>query len=528
MVELEIQINEILQQLKSELAHETWVSRRRYYNQMLKMAKLLNITKPCQELYNAFVADDNGSKERRSMHIRCVKLLDASAGTRAKNEQNVFYNIQDMPAEQEVSKFFQDVNLPLSMNASIEYMIVKAEIEMRYINHTVSTLGQYRHSWMEIRQYFANSGVDNYDEGVLQKYINENDLRRNSGFVKEWKWKMNRKAAYVLMEVAQTGSLRWGMIQQKKISCGTPAMDTLRQEYQNTIAEKNLSESSVYMHGYVFRKTAEFGEINKPEDLFSLSPNQIQQVITKFAEVCNKRSMSTILPILRAMLHTFYEKGWSEKDLSGIVMSGFIQKGSVAAYLTKNDENRLVAQLEFESKRNKAIILLALRLGLRDCDICNLTLSEIDWHNDRLRLRQKKTGEPLKLPLLPDVGNALMDYIVNERPRRNDNYPYVFLRSQAPYRKLSSVYQTCANLFAKLNIKPVNGDNSGVHIFRYSVAYRLLAAKVPRQVITDMLGHSSNESDKPYMSMDESMLKMCALDLTGIGSISWREAVYNG
>lgn len=55
MIKLETDINTVLQQLKSELADITWESRRRYFNQMLRLAKLFNITEPCQELYNAFV-----------------------------------------------------------------------------------------------------------------------------------------------------------------------------------------------------------------------------------------------------------------------------------------------------------------------------------------------------------------------------------------------------------------------------------------------------------------------------------------
>lgn len=72
MTKLEFIISTALQQLQPDLASETWASRYRYFNQMLKLAELLNITEPCQELYDAFIADDNGSKERRSMHIRCV------------------------------------------------------------------------------------------------------------------------------------------------------------------------------------------------------------------------------------------------------------------------------------------------------------------------------------------------------------------------------------------------------------------------------------------------------------------------
>ena len=86
MTKLEIIINTILQQLKSELAHETWESRRRYFNQMLKCASSLGITEPCSELYDKFIRDDNGSPERYALHVRCVKLVDALACTQARDD----------------------------------------------------------------------------------------------------------------------------------------------------------------------------------------------------------------------------------------------------------------------------------------------------------------------------------------------------------------------------------------------------------------------------------------------------------
>jgi len=231
--------------------------------------------------------------------------------------------------------------------------------------------------------------------------------------------------------------------------------------------------------------------------------------------------MATILPVLRSQLGYFYDNGLIPKDLSGIVMSAFVQRGSVAAYISASDQEMLIMQLDKEVKRNKAIILLAMKLGLRDSDICNLTFNDIDWRKDKLKLNQEKTGECLVLPLLPDVGNALTDYILNERPERGDRYPFVFLRRQAPYNKLASIYPICSKFLDRHGITPVNGNAKGAHVFRYSLVHRLLSAKVSHQVITDMLGHTSKESDKPYISMEGSMLSMCALDLSVIGRVSW-------
>lgn len=526
MTKLETVINTILQQLKPELANETWESRRRYFNQMLKNAKSLGITEPCAKLYDAFITDDNGSPERRAMHVRCVRLVDALACTQARDEHGILFNEPPMPDDAEVHELFQDREFPIAADVRIDHLIVKAEIEMRYLNLTNSTIGQYKHSWMNIRRYFYDAGVPGYDEALMKCFIQEINNQRDKGSMKEWKWKINRKAAHVLMEVANTGHFLWGMI-NRDANCKSSELESIRSQYLESLEQRNLSRSTIDLHDYVFRKTVEFTGIKTPQDLVALSPEKIHLVITKFAGICNRRSMATILPILRSLLAFFHTTGLIRNDLSGIVMGCFVQRGSVAAYISEKDQTKLVAQLAKESKRTKAVILLAMQLGLRDCDICNLTFQEIDWRNDKIRLNQKKTGEPLVLPLLPDVGNALMDYILNERPKRIDNYPYIFLRKQAPHNKLTSFYSTCSKLLSCLGIKPVNGTATGMHLFRYSMVHKLLVAKVPHQVITNALGHTSKESDKPYLSMDESMLRMCALNLSVIGRITWKEGAFD-
>ena len=526
MTKLETSINIVLQQLKTKLATETWMSRRRYFNQMLKLAESLGINEPCQKLYAAFVADDNGSKERRSLHIYCVKLLDAATGTQAKNESGVPYNESPLPCKEEVLEYFQNRQYPLTIRVNIDHLIVKSEIEMQPLGLSESTIGQYRHAWMDIRRYFINNGSTVYDERLIQDFLQEVDSQWNSGFMEEWKRKINRKAAHVLKEVVNTGIYKWKLI-KPNINCSHTEIESIRIRYLASLTHRNLSQSTIDLHDYVFRKTVGFIGAETEKELQSLSPDKVQLAIISFAEVCNKRSMTTIVPILRSLLVFLYTDGIAEWDLSGVVMSAFMHRGSVAAYISEKDRVALTTQLDDEPKRDKAIILLAIKLGLRDCDISNLTFQDIDWHNDKILLNQKKTGEPLVLPLIPDVGNALMDYILNERPKREDRYPFIFLRKQAPHNKLASVYPICSNLLQEMGIKPVNGTGQGVHVFRYTMVHRMLVAKVPHQVITDALGHASKESDKPYISMEESMLRMCALDLSIIGRISWKGAIFN-
>ncbi len=525
MIKLETAIITILQQLKTKLSNKTWESRRNYFNQMLKCAKLLGITEPCTKLYDTFIKDDNGSLERHTMHVRCVRLVDALACTQSRDEHGILFNEPPMPDVVKVHEFFQGRKFPI-LDVHIDYLIVKAEIEMRYLNLTDSTIGQYKHSWIDIRRYFYNTGVIKYDETLIKCFIQEINNLHNKGSIKEWKWKINRKAAYVLIEVANTGCFLWGMV-NRDVSCNSLEVESIRSQYLESLKQRNLSKSTIDLYDYVFRKTIEFTRIEKPKELLSLSPEKIHIVIVKFSSICSRRSMATILPILRSLLAFFHRTGLVRKDLSGIVMGSFVQRGSVATYISEKDQTKLTSQLSKESKRTKAVILLAMHLGLRDCDICNLTFQEIDWWNDKIRLIQKKTGEPLILSLLPDIGNALMDYILDERPERADHYPYIFLRKQAPHNKLTSIYSTCSRLLGYLEIKPVNGTATGVHLFRYSMVHKLLTAKVPHRVITDVLGHTSKESDKPYLSMEESMLRMCALNLSVIGRVSWRDGAFS-
>ena len=391
---------------------------------------------------------------------------------------------------------------------------------MRDLKLSSSTIGQYKHSWLDIRDYFNEQNAGIYANEVLQQYISEINGLRNKCLMNEWKWKMNRKAAHVLLEVADTGAFNWKPI-QKNLSFTDHDLEELRTLYINTLSEKNLSKATIDLYDYVFRKTLLLAGIQTIEELARLSYAETQLIIESFSTICNKRSMSTILPILKTLLSFLSEHDVTDNNLSNVVMSRFIQKGNVSAYLSIEDEKRLIEQLEQESLRTKAIILLALRFGLRDSDVCNLTFQSIDWNKEKLCVVQQKTGESIIFPLLPEIGNALMEYIIHERHPRKD-YPYIFLRKQAPYNKIASAYPFCSKLLSKLEIQPVNGKTNGLHLFRYTLTHRLLAAKVTHQVVTDILGHTSKESDKPYISLEEPMLRMCSLDLSEIGKIHWK------
>jgi len=118
--------------------------------------------------------------------------------------------------------------------------------------------------------------------------------------------------------------------------------------------------------------------------------------------------------------------------------------------------------------------------------------------------------------LVPQVGNALLDYLLDSRPEAN--CPYLFLTTREPYKELSES-ASCAcilrNRMEKAGIDPA-GRASGFHVFRVRAASKLLAAGTPLANISGFLGHKNPKSIKPYLSVDKESMRSCCLSFDGI------------
>lgn len=165
------------------------------------------------------------------------------------------------------------------------------------------------------------------------------------------------------------------------------------------------------------------------------------------------------------------------------------------------------------SLRDKAVILLLLFTGMRRSDIAELTLESIDWQAERIRTIQKKTAIPLELPLSAVVGNAIYDYIAEERPDTGDSA--LFLSEVFPYSRIggSGIAAIVDRVFQMAGIRQSTGDRKGSHIFRHHLASTMLENGVPQPVISQTLGHTAPESLEPYLKTDFVHLKECALDV---------------
>ena len=261
--------------------------------------------------------------------------------------------------------------------------------------------------------------------------------------------------------------------------------------------------------------------------LKKIGPNSItRDSITEFLSERPNNSIHSLVTSIKYFCRFLYEQGILDDDFENFFKrfrSHVTQK--VLSYYTPSEILQIEQSIDRTKemgKRNYAMVLLATRLGLRSSDIRNLKFEDIDWDLNRIRIVQLKTHNELELPLLGDVGEALVDYIKNSRPQ--SKFTRIFVSHQYPYEAITSenfyrVVQTCI-----LNANVYDDDRKhGPHCMRHSLATTLLNNGEPLNVISDILGHKSTESTTRYLTVDIKSLIQCSLDVPTINESFYKQ-----
>ena len=188
---------------------------------------------------------------------------------------------------------------------------------------------------------------------------------------------------------------------------------------------------------------------------------------------------------------------------------------------TAEEIRRLLAVIDRQSatgKRDYAMILLTARLGLRISDLRQLELGDLDWRAKTLTIVQHKTGRPLSLPLLGDVGWAVIDYVRHGRPETA--YAKVFVKHRHPFGAFgcsSSVGSRLPRYAARAGIGLPPGQACGMHSLRGALAVAMIGNGAPMPVVSAVLGHASSDTTQAYyLRFDVERLRRCALDVEDI------------
>lgn len=223
-----------------------------------------------------------------------------------------------------------------------------------------------------------------------------------------------------------------------------------------------------------------------------------------------------VVSCLRVLFRFWFENHIIEHDFENIFMNyKWVKQEKPPSFYNVNEIQAIEASVDRSSgvgKRNYAMLLLASRLGLRASDIAHLQFSNIDWEKNEISITQNKTGNPITLPLLSDVGNAIIDYLRYGRFKSESQH--VFISSRAPYipANKSIVCSAIQEVISKSKVN-TEGRRHGPHSLRHSLACCLLKKEVPLSVISETLGHTKTDTTMVYLRVDLNSLMKCALSV---------------
>jgi len=404
--------------------------------------------------------------------------------------------------------------------ALLSTLIEKTGEAVKSFGYKQSTLKQYDRAWRCLKDYFFKHGKKTFSEKLVEKYISKQKRQLDRGEISMQKHRFTRRAVGILKECHGQGYITWKLSKRGSVTqLKEYSFIQLHKAYISQLPKEHKSPGTVHKYGTYSKRFLEYLELKGYKNILEAGLCDVKSFIPYVSKKHRPGNMSGELTVLRSLLSFVDSENLSTIDLVRAIPGSHDKKNYIFPILGRDEEKKLLRAIDRATatgKRNYAMLLLAMRIGLRSIDIVNLKLSDIKWRTSTIEIIQQKTKNPVVLPLLADVGNAIADYIMGGRP--GSDCKYVFLRSLAPYKQLdcSSTYNISSKAMKDAGICQAGGERRGFHCLRRTIATRLLENETPLPVISTILGHRKKESTKVYLSADLKHLRVCALGLTGI------------
>lgn len=252
------------------------------------------------------------------------------------------------------------------------------------------------------------------------------------------------------------------------------------------------------------------------QDVMQITPGMLSDYIKTVCDQ-HEKSMSAILTSLRTFLKFLYLNQHTENDLSlDLPRQKKYYSPAIPSVWQPEDIKKMLQCIDRGNpvgKRDYAILLLIVRLGIRAGDIKDLKKHDLNWNTQKIEIHQSKTGNHVTYPILDDIAEALIDYLKNARPSTDS--PFVFVRMSAPYEAFAestSLHNIITKYTRLAGITIPKGARHGLHSLRHALANTLFEQGASVPVISAILGHLSSKSTNIYLHAGIEGLRQCALN----------------
>lgn len=407
---------------------------------------------------------------------------------------------------------------------SFDDLVINAAAYMKSIGRSDSSISKYRWTWQQVRSFMDAFPCKSITAGVSEFLKQKYGTKKISELRKYEKDCMRQ--ALCLAQFVESGQ----MPEQIEFIAKPPRdfsgpIGAKMMEYVAYKRSMRLHEKTLNAYQHYLSELNKYFLHHHVDEISRLSP----LILTHY--------VSTLLPgeagakhlalsIIRSYLEYLYEKGYTTKNLSIVIprdnykslahLPSVYTKEEIIAILNTADQSTSTG------KRDYAILLLAVRLGMRAADIRRLTYQNINWGTSLLTFTQQKTGNQMELPLPKDVGEAIISYLKFGRPASDGDS--VFVEHNYPYQPMSdsAVPLIASNAIRKSGIK-VGERKHGSHVLRHTLANFLLEQQATLPVIAEILGHESTQTSMCYLRIDIEQLRQCAIEVPGVPEIFYQQ-----
>ena len=396
-------------------------------------------------------------------------------------------------------------------------IISRILLEMKDQEYAAYTVYRYRLCYERLLEFMEQRGEQVYTAEVGLAHVQAKfEISIEGLFGKQPKeLRETIRALQVLWDYSEYGTMVTKLRpKHAPFSCSDGFRNAIR-VYQADRTARNLTLRSHGTHMNVIKRFVIF--LN---DAGVLSPNGINAAhINRFISsysACSTRYIATNVSVLKSFLGYMFAERLLSTDLRPCLPHVRIMRNAfVPSSWRPEDVTRMLETIDRsnpEGKRDYAIILCVTRLGLRASDIRNLRFGNLNWSRKTITITMVKTKRPIELPLIEDVGWALIDYLKNGRPESKSDC--LFIRHRAPYTQFgdcNSFHRMLSRRMHKAGLS-MKGQKHGLHSLRNTLARQMLEHGTPLPIISEVLGHVSVQTTGIYLKIDLDGLRNCVLD----------------
>jgi site-specific recombinase XerD len=397
----------------------------------------------------------------------------------------------------------------------IKELIERLKQHLTNIGYKKQTIDFYQKRWNSLLEYFDDHNKQYFSEIIAMKIVDE----KSNFYSNEKNGQLTNNNCYLLRTIRMIGDFQQHGTVLRRYH---PNLSTINNSLNIVILTKfnNYCKREEYANstqkGYFLsaKKLLSYLESNNIE-IYDITITNLSNFL-KTLLGCSYSLVRSVITGVKRFLYFLYKENILSIDLSINMPILRVRKQiRIPSIWNKNDLLKLIATIDRRNpagKRDYAIILLTTRLGLRSVDVKRLTFSNFNWTENYIEFIQSKTKKRIRLPLLKDVGWAVIDYIKNGRPV--SNCQEIFLRHRAPIRPFSEedhLYHIITKYMRLAKISFSEKKKVGMHSLRHTLATSLLEQNIPLDKIADILGHQSVSSTPDYLKCSIKLLRECAL-----------------